>query len=171
MDGMFGLVAYEASDDEEQTSSQPSDNAKTTGGMLDIHSLLQQHAISRSPPTRCPKNTAGVVLLTGHDANGAEEQPEQDTGDDVEMTEAQEAAAGEDDAAAAATSHEDADAQELQRLQAILPPEICNPPEATCDPELQVCCCVGCVHMRTTLLPRTFCTPCKPCNSCTFCMF
>ncbi len=30
MDGMFGLVAYEASDDEAQTSSQPSDNA---GGM------------------------------------------------------------------------------------------------------------------------------------------
>lgn len=120
MDGTFGLVAYEASDDEAQTSSGPSDNGG--GG---VHSMMRR---TEGSPTSL--RTSGVVLLT-EPANGNAATPT--NADEAHSEEMPDAAPDE------AADALQAEARALQALQDILPPDIWNPPEGDCDPALQVC--------------------------------
>lgn len=116
MDGSFALVAYEASDEEAQTSSGPSDNGG--GG---AHIMLPARCQSRIVPP------SGVVLLT---------EPATCNADTPAVAAEDEVAEPEDVEAADALA---AEARALQALEELLPADIWNPPEGVCDPALQVC--------------------------------
>lgn len=132
MDASFGLVAYDASDDEAQTSSGPSDNGG--GGACCTHEAVTTTIDARAPPP-------GVVLLT-EPANGNASTP-------LDVAE-EESPPEEADTEAAL----EAEARALQALEELLLPDIWNPPEGACDPALQVDlpCHVGTAFGRLTCI-------------------